>query len=34
VLRWLLLLALLLVCVWVAITVLVAWATGRWPRRL
>jgi hypothetical protein len=29
-----LLLALLLVCVWAGINVLIAWITGRWPRRL
>jgi hypothetical protein len=34
VLGWLLLLAVLLVCVWASITVLIAWATGRWPRQL
>ena len=33
-LGWGLLLALLLVCVWAGITVLIAWITGRWPRRL
>ena len=34
VLGWGLLLALLLVCVWAGITVLIVWLTGRWPRQL
>jgi Flp pilus assembly pilin Flp len=34
VLGWGLLLALVLVCVWAGITVLIAWITGRWPRQL
>jgi hypothetical protein len=31
---WGLLLAALLVCLWIGITALIVWLTGRWPRQL
>jgi hypothetical protein len=32
-LKWWLLLAALLACLWITITALIVWLTGRWPRR-